>query len=120
MYPFWIGPGESAENFTYNFSTERRHHPKGSLVKVKDWMREHFLEDGKKFLIEDAKAMEKIVPAFNVLRHSSYNKDRLLRQILMFRYFNFETDQPFFEQHEQNNKDLLTILEDEIKRLKSI
>lgn len=120
MYPFWIGPGETAEEFTYNFSTERRHHPKGSLVKVKDWMREHFLEEEKRFLIEDSKAMEKIAPLFNELRHSSYDKERLLRQILMLRYFNYETDKPFFEQHKQNNEDLLAILEDEIKTLKSV
>ena len=120
MYPFWIGPGETAEEFTYNFSTERRHHPKGSLVKVKDWMREHFLGEEKRFLIEDSKAMEKIAPLFNELRHSSYDKERLLRQILMLRYFNYETDKPFFEQHKQNNEDLLAILEDEIKTLRSI
>lgn len=120
MYPFWIGPGKTAEDFTYNFSTERRHHPKGSLVRVKDWMRDHFPEEEKRFLIEDTKAMEKIAPAFNTLRRSSCDKVRLLRQILMFRYFMFETDKPFFEQHERNNKELLAILEDEIKKLKSL
>jgi len=64
--------------------------------------------------------MEKIAPLFNELRHSSYDKERLLRQILMLRYFNYETDKPFFEQHKQNNEDLLAILEDEIKTLRSI
>ena len=120
MYPFWIGPGETPEEFTYNFSTERRHHPKGSVIKVKDWMREHFLEEHKRFLTEDAKAMGKIAPAFNLLRNSSYDKERLLKQILMYRYFMFETDKPFFEQHKQNNEMLLAIFKEEIERIKSI
>ena len=48
MYPFWIYPDDNG-GFQYNFSTERRHHPKGSVVRVKDWMSDNLSEEDKAY-----------------------------------------------------------------------
>ncbi len=107
MYPFWIGPGETPDDMTYNFCSEYKHHPKGSIVKVKDWMKNNFPEDDKRFLVEDAKAMQKIAPLFNFLKHAGIESEDLLKLIIMYRYVLFETDEPFFEQHTKNNQNLV-------------
>ncbi len=113
MYPFWIGPGETPEDFTYNLSTEQRHHPKGSLVKVKDWMRDNFTDEEKQFLAEDYKAMGEIAPLYNILHKALKDNDSLLRMVTMWRYIFFETDEPFFPQFERNNR----ILKEELLRI---
>ncbi len=113
MYPFWIGPGETPEDFTYNLSTEQRHHPKGSLVKVKDWMRDNFTAEEKQFLAEDYKAMTEIAPLYNIVHRALKDNDSLLRMVTMWRYIFFETDEPFFPQFERNNR----VLKDELLRI---
>ncbi len=113
MYPFWIGPGETPEDFTYNFSTEQRHHPKGSLVKVKDWMHDNFTDEEKQFLAEDYKAMGEIAPLYNIVHRALKDNDSLLEMVTMWRYIFFETDEPFFPQFERNNR----ILKEELTRI---
>ena len=43
LYPFWVEPNEpDGTTFSYHICFEHRHHPKGSLVRVKDWMMSPF------------------------------------------------------------------------------
>ncbi len=113
VYPFWIAPGETPEEFTYNLSTEQMHHPKGSLVKVKKWMQENLTDDERKFLAEDYKALKEIAPLYNAIRAKIPDDTELLRLILLYKYFFFETDEPFFPQFERNCNKLVA----ELKRM---
>lgn len=116
MYPFWVFPDDNAE-FTYNFSTERRHHPKGSLIRVKDWMKDNFSDEDKKCLIEDKRSISEIAPLFNKIHKKIKDTDTLLRDVLLLRYFMYETDEPFYEQFCRNNRLLKSRLEKISKEL---
>lgn len=110
MYPFWVFPDEN-DNFEYNFSTERRHHPNGSLVRVKDWMRDYLSEEDKKYLIEERKSIAGIAPIFSILNSNPGNSETLLRKVLLIRYFMYEHNEPFYQQFCRNNEILKKELE---------
>ena len=121
MYPFWVEPCEAeVGSFQYNFTSERPHHPKGSLVRVKDWMRDNFSDEYKAFLTEEWRAIKELAPAMKAAYAVFPDKADLLRLILMYRYFMFELDMPFLEQHKANNKTLLKIIEDRIRSIGSV
>lgn len=110
MYPFWVFSDEN-DNFEYNFSTERRHHPNGSLVRVKDWMRDYLSEEDKKYLIEERKSIAGIAPIFSILNSNPGNSETLLRKVLLIRYFMYEHNEPFYQQFCRNNEILKKELE---------
>lgn len=103
MYPFWICTDDNGE-IQYNFSTERKHHPNGSIVKVKDWMRKYLSDEDKEYLIEETRALTEIGPLYNKLYKRFGYRDIVMGKILMLRYFMYETDKPFFEQFCRNNR----------------
>lgn len=110
MYPFWVFPDDN-DNFEYNFCTECRHHPNGSLIRVKDWMRDYLSEEDKKYLIEERKSIAGIAPIFNILSKVPGNRETLLRKVLTIRYFMYEHDEPFYQQFCRNNEILKKELE---------
>lgn len=108
MYPFFAFP-ECDGEYIYTLSTERRHHPKGSLIRVKDWMKENFTDEDKKFIEEEAR----VLPELGRLWKNAPDKKEAATRTLMLRYFMYETDKPFFEQFCHNNK----LLKKELKIL---
>lgn len=112
MYPFWVYP-DGDGGFVYNYSTERTHHPKGSIVRVKDWMRTYLSEEDKKYLTEEAKAIAEVAPLYRKLYKRLDYRELLLNKILMIRHFMYETDKPFYEQFCRNNR----ILKNELKNM---
>ena len=119
MYPFWIGPGEKSDDFTYYLCTERRHHLKGTLVRVKDWMQQNFPEDEKEYLISDSSDLEKIAPLHHELQRKMKDKDKFLTTLCAYRYLMFDTKKPFLEQLKRNNHLLITAMEQELKKIAS-
>lgn len=112
MYPFWICPDDNG-GFKYNFCFERRHHPKGSIVRVKDWMSANLSDEDKEYLNEDTKSLKEIAPMFNTLYKRLDCRDRVISKILLIRHFMYETDKPFYEQFCRNNR----LLKKELKNL---
>ena len=110
MYPFWVFSDDN-DNFEYNFYAERRHHPNGSLIRVKDWMRNYLSEEDKKYLIEERKSIAGIAPIFNILSRVPGNRETLLRLVLTIRYFMYEHSEPFYQQFCRNNEILKKELE---------
>lgn len=108
LYPFWVYPDNNGE-YCYNLSTERRHHPKGSLIRVKDWMQENFTDEDKKYFEEE----ERVISELGQLLKSTSDYEAALSRILMLRYFMYETDKPFFESFYHNNE----LLKKELKLL---
>lgn len=111
MYPFWVGPSEGEERFTYYFCTERQHHPRGALVKVNQWMRDNFSEDAKRFLEGEDAFMMKFAPLYQEAQKRNPEETGILQKILLLRYFMFETNEPFLDQYERNNQILLEEME---------
>lgn len=109
MYPFWVFPNDNG-NFEYNFSTERRHHPNGSLIRVKDWMKNYLSEEDKEYLVADRKYIAEIAPVFNMLNKISENSEILLSKVLTIRHFMYEHNEPFYQQFCRNNEILKTEL----------
>lgn len=113
MYPFWVAPDDDGETLSYNFSTERRHHPRGSLVKVKDWMREYLSDEDKEFILEDARSVMQIARPFRILYDNLKDPEDIQKRVLMYRYFFYDTNEPFVEQFCRNNR----VLEEELERI---
>ena len=113
LYPFWIEPDDSTRGKTllYHLSTEHRHHPKGSLIKVKDWMKENLTEDDKAFWTEEWSAMQYLAPLCKRVRENASKRDELSKLLLLYRYFYFDLDVPFQIQHRRNNMTLKHLLE---------
>ena len=112
MYPFWVCPDEKG-GFQYNFSTEKRHHPKGSIVRVKDWMRDNLFDEDKEFFEEETRAMSEIATPFNILHKCLKDNTTIIERVIFFRHFLYETDEPFMPQFKRNNR----VLKDELDRI---
>lgn len=54
-----------------------------------------------------------MAPLYNTLRKRDVDNTELLRMILLYRFFFYETDEPFFQQFERNNCRLIL----ELKRM---
>ncbi|MBE5040790.1 YkgJ family cysteine cluster protein [Ructibacterium gallinarum] len=109
LYPFWVHPCE--DGFSYNYSIERRHHPRGSLVCVKDWMHENFREEDKAAMQEDWRVIPQIAGILKKLQpYDESIREFVLSRMLYFRHFAFELDKPFQIQFEKNNKELIAVL----------
>lgn len=113
MYPFWVAPDDDGKTLSYNFSTERRHHPRGSLVKVKDWMREYLSDEDKEFILEDARSVMQIARPFRILYGNLKDPEDIQKRVLMYRYFFYDTNESFMEQFCRNNR----VLEEELERI---
>lgn len=112
MYPFWVEVNsEETDNFSYHLSTEQPH-PKGSVVWVKDWMRENFKEEHRAFLKEE----RRIMPIIGTLMHNAQKQGANIKEInmriLYFRYLVYDMDKPFFSQYTRNNAALISALKD--------
>lgn len=112
MYPFWVYPDDKG-GFMYHFSTEQRHHSKGSIVKVKDWMRNNLSEEDKEFFSEETRAITEIAPLYNILHKCLKDNTTLIEKVMFFRHFLYETDEPFMPQFKRNNR----VLKDELERI---
>ena len=118
MYPFWVAPiGLDSQDFIYNLSKEYQHHPKGSLIRVKDWMGKYFYEDDREFLIEEYRAVTKIAPLLNTIQHLEKNQDDILCLMLFYHYYNFNLDESFLPQQHKNNIFLESALKNKVKTL---
>lgn len=109
LYPFWVHPTE--DGFSYHYTTERSHHPRGSIVRVKDWMRENFSEEDQAVMWEDEKAIPRIAELLRQLQ--PFDDDTLkfvLSRMLYFRHFAFELEKPFLPQVTKNYGSLIASL----------
>lgn len=120
LYPFWVAPGDDGKALSYNFSTERRHHPRGSLVRVKDWMRRYLSDEDKEFILEDARSVMKIARPFRILYDNLKDPEDIQKRVLIYRYFLYDTNKPFMEQFFRNNRGLEEELERIINKFTSV
>ena len=111
LYPFWVEPNEpDGTTFSYHICFAHRHHPKGSLVRVKDWMDENFGADERKVLQEDFRAMQILAPLLHRSKACGVDDETIFRKLLLHRYLYFSMNEPFFPQQQRNNRILIADL----------
>lgn len=113
MYPFWIAPEDSG-SLSYHLSTERMHHMKGGLIKVKDWVKSNCTDEDTETLKSDIKTMTELALLIKTAQNAGVKDDEIIRLILLFRYMNFETDKPFLKQKYLNDAILIKKLKEKI------
>ena len=100
----------------YNYTTERSHHPNGSLVKVKDWMRDYFRDDEKEALNAEQLLIPQIAGILKALKpYSISDWEFILSKTLKYRHFAYDLTEPFQPQFETNMKELIEILNERLK-----
>ena len=111
LYPFWVEPNEpDGTTFSYHICFEHRHHPKGSLVRVKDWMDENFGADERKALKEDFRSMHILAPLLHRTKACGVDDESIFKEALLYRYLYFSMDEPFLPQQQRNNRILIADL----------
>ncbi len=108
LYPFWVEPNEpDGASFTYHICFEHQHHPKGSLVRVKDWMKENFGEEDRESLKEDFQTLRILTPLLYEARQRGVDGETIFKKFLLHRYLFFTTNEPYLPQQQRNNRTLI-------------
>lgn len=107
LYPFWVEPTDGEGGMEYNYCFERKHHPNGFLIKVKDWMEDNLLPEDREYLAEEYHTVTSLAPLLHKARRLGVDATSIQEVLLLYRYFLYETDQPFMEQFKHNNAELL-------------
>lgn len=101
IYPFFVCPEEPGHPFEA-FQCMDRHaaHFTGGKVLVKDWLRENCPEERRGIMNAEAA----VLPALGrLLQGVNFNEDKAgLFQILHYRYYNYDLDEPFLPQYMSN------------------
>ena len=107
IYPFSIGPGERGRNFEYCLCFDRNQnlHFNGHSISVKDWFYKNVLREEKEYLKLEYESVEKIGQLMRSLPLEACEK--LVFQILFYRYYNFDLNKPFLAQYKNNTNFLL-------------
>ena len=108
LYPFWVNPNEpDGTSFTYHVCFEHQHHPKGSLVRVKDWMNKYFYEEDREFLKEDFQTIRILASLLYEVKEHGVDDKTIFKKLLIYRYLFFSTAEPFLPQQQRNNRALI-------------
>ena len=107
LYPFSVGPGERGRDFEYClcFDRNQQYHFNGGKVSVKDWFYRNFPRVEKEYLKQEYAAITEIGKRMRSI--SPELCKQMTFQVLFYRYYNFDLDQPFLEQYAQNTRLLL-------------
>ena len=109
LYPFTVETGQRGRRFAYYQCLDRHtDHFEGGKVNIGDWMYQNFTREAREFLEAEAA----VLPEFRKLLTELGPEGRrhCLLQILYYRYYNYELDQPFLPQYRENQRLLLESL----------
>lgn len=114
LYPFTVSFARRGKNYGYfQCLDSHRQHFCGSPVLVKDWMYQNFskqdrdyLDSEKTILPELGKLLRELAPGV---------QERCLFQLLYYRYYNYDLDQPFLEQYTRNHHALMEELRHQLQ-----
>lgn len=101
IYPLFVCPEEPGHPFEA-FQCMDRHvaHFTGGKVLVKDWLHENFSKERRAIMTAETA----VVPELGcLLQGVNFNEDKAgLFQILHYRYYNYDLDEPFLPQYMSN------------------
>lgn len=109
IYPFSVDLGQNGRRFDFFQCVDRYGaHFTGHKVKVSDWMYQNFLRESREFFELEAAALFELGTLLKELGPDR-QKD-VLFQLLFYRYFNYNLDEPFMPQYKANQKALMEVL----------
>lgn len=108
IYPIVAEPNGSS-GFNYYRSTEQIHHFIGRKYKTRDWIKQYFTQEDQAFVHTDISSALSIAKLLRQIPKS--RKTEALLPFLIYKYTEYDLDQPFQEQYEQNNQKLIASLE---------
>ena len=115
LYPFTAFPGQrgKAFNFFRCMDSHSAHFSDGKIL-VKDWMYQNFSREDREFLTAESRNLLELGQLLKAISQDQLKEN--LFQILYYRYYNFDLDQPFMPQYEKNTEELKHILQDIVGR----
>ena len=113
LYPFTVKGGDRCRRFMYYQCLDSRaSHFGGGKVKIGDWMYRNFTKDAKDFMEMEASMLPELGMLLRKLGPDG--RRQFLFRLLYYRYYNYELDQPFLPQYQENQRQLILALREEV------
>lgn len=115
LYPFSVDTGTRGRRFAYFQSLDNhKDHFAGRGVSVENWMYENFTREAREFVETE----NGVLPELGRLLRGLGDDGRrsTLFQLLYYRYYNYDLEQPFLPQYQANQQALLEALRRELSR----
>jgi len=113
LYPFTVKGGDRGRRFMYYQCLDSRaSHFGGGKVKIGDWMYRNFTKDAKDFMEMEASMLPELGMLLRKLGPDG--RRQFLFRLLYYRYYNYELDQPFLPQYQENQRQLILALREEV------
>ena len=105
LYPFTAFPGQRGKAFHFFqcMDNNSAHFSDGKIL-VKDWMYQNFSREDREFLTAESDTLIELGRLLKAM--STDGRKENLFQILYYRYYNYDLDQPFLPQFRSNLEQL--------------
>ena len=115
LYPFTAFPGQRGKAFHFFqcMDSNSTHFSDGKIL-VKDWMYQNFSREDREFLTAESDTLIELGRLLKAM--STDGRKENLFQILYYRYYNYDLDQPFMPQYKENTVELKRILQELLRR----
>ena len=115
LYPFTAFPGQRGKAFHFFqcMDSNSAHFSDGKIL-VKDWMYQNFSREDREFLTAESDTLLELGRLLKAM--STDGRKENLFQILYYRYYNYDLDQPFMPQYKENTVELKRILQELFRR----
>ncbi len=115
LYPFTAFPGQRGKAFHFFqcMDNNSAHFSDGKIL-VKDWMYQNFSREDREFLTAESDTLIELGRLLKAM--STDGRKENLFQILYYRYYNYDLDQPFMPQYKENTEELKRILQELLRR----
>lgn len=115
LYPFTAFPGQRGKAFHFFqcMDSNSAHFSDGKIL-VKDWMYQNFSREDREFLTAESDTLIELGRLLKAM--STDGRKENLFQILYYRYYNYDLDQPFMPQYKENTEELKRILQELLRR----
>lgn len=113
IYPFGVRPGQRGRTFEfYRCVDQHAAHFSDGRVQVKDWLRENFSGESRKFWTAEGNFLPILGGLLRRLGNDGIRAN--LFHILHYRYYNYDLDKPFMPQYTSNMAALKQSLQREL------
>ncbi|RKI64968.1 YkgJ family cysteine cluster protein [bacterium 1xD42-67] len=115
LYPFTAFPGQRGKAFHFFqcMDSNSAHFSDGKIL-IKDWMYQNFSREDREFLTAESDTLLELGRLLKAM--STDGRKENLFQILYYRYYNYDLDQPFMPQYKENTVELKRILQELLRR----
>ena len=115
LYPFTAFPGQRGKAFHFFQCMDNNSaHSSDGKILVKDWMYQNFSREDREFLTAESDTLIELGRLLKAM--STDGRKENLFQILYYRYYNYDLDQPFMPQYKENTEELKRILQELLRR----